>query len=182
MGDGSYFDYESPETSQMTIEDVAYGLAYTVRFRGQNRARLLGNKRVFYSVAEHCTRMAWQLLVDGHGRVNAYAALMHELGEVPWGDMPGPAKTLSPEFKAHEKRSQAALEARFGVEMPDPVLIKRYDLRMLATEKRDLMPHSDTDEWTWVDGYQPLPFTIVPFEHPDMAAEEFLEMYGRLAR
>jgi hypothetical protein len=147
MGDGSYYDYEDPDSSQMTIEDYAWGLAGKTRFSSQTRARLLGGRRCLYSVAQHCVLMARHLIADGHGFKHAYAGLMHEGGEVVWGDLPGPAKILVPEFKAREKRAERASFARWGVEMTDPALIKRYDLRMLATEKRDLMPQGAADEW-----------------------------------
>ena len=35
MGSGHYFDMLSPETSVVTDEDIAWGLANTARFRGQ---------------------------------------------------------------------------------------------------------------------------------------------------
>jgi hypothetical protein len=178
MGDGSYFDYESPETSTMTIEDFAYGLAYTPRFRGQTRR--LDGSRVFYGVAEHCVRMSYRLAADGHGRIHSLAGLMHEAGEPVCGDMPGPLKVLFPEFKALEKRCEAAVLQLFGVDIPDQDLIKRYDLRMLATEKRDLMPASRHHEWSWVRGYEPFPETIHPYE-PDEAAEAFLERWKDLS-
>jgi hypothetical protein len=180
MGDGSYFDYENPEASTMTIEDFAYGLAYTCRFRGQTRSPLTG-RRVFYSVAEHCVRMAAHVEEDGHDRVHVKAAMMHEAGEPVCGDMVGPLKQLFPEFRTLEKRCEAAALSRFGVSIPDPDLIKRYDLRMLATEKRDLMPASRDHEWSWVRGFEPFLEIIEPFDCPDTAAEAFLYLWRELA-
>jgi uncharacterized protein len=181
MGDGAYFDYEQPDKAPVTIEDVAYGLAYTARFRGQTRSFARGGRRCFYSVAQHCVLMAEALETDRHGREAALAGLMHELGEAPCGDMPSPLKLICPEFRTIEKRCEAALLRLFDVEMSEPELIKRYDLRMLATEKRDLMPHSGSDSWSFTEGYAPFPFTIVPYLNPDDAAEEFLRSYWRLA-
>jgi hypothetical protein len=187
MGDGSYFDYLDPASSRLTIEDYAYALAYTCRFRGQTRSRLQGGRRVFYSVAEHCERLARHLIEDGHGRLHAYAGLMHESGEVVWGDMPGPAKPLVPGFKDLERGAERAIGARFGVQMTDPVLIKRYDLCMLATEKRDLMPQSGAARWGNAEDcgdltpFEPFPAEIIPYGHPDEAAERFLALYHELA-
>jgi hypothetical protein len=186
MGDGSYFDYENPAATEMTIEDYAYGLAYTCRFRGQTRSRLIGSKRCFYSVAQHCELLARALLDDGYSDTDAFAGLMHESGEVVWGDMPGPCKPLVPDFRAREKEADQAIGRHFNVEVTSPALIKRYDLRMLATEKRDLMPQSGNDEWHPIDGldlgaYAPFDWEILPYKTPDRAAEEFLRLHERLA-
>jgi len=174
LGSGTYFDFENPEASEITIEDVAYGLAFACRFAGQAVSRATG-KRVFYGVAEHCVRMSY-IVPPGC----EYDALMHELGEPTCGDMTGPLKSLCPDYKRIEKRCEAAGMARFGVTMRDPVLIKRFDLVMLATEKRDLMPMADRHEWAWVKGAEPLPGVIEPWD-PYVAAERFLARYAELS-
>jgi hypothetical protein len=174
LGSGTYFDYESPETSEMTIEDYAYGLAGEHRFSSQTAQRSTG-KRCFYTVAEHCVRMSY-IVPKGF----EYAALMHEGGEPTCGDMNGPLKSLCPEFKAIEKRCERASFARFGVEMSDPALIKHFDLVMLATEKRDLMPGADQHEWAWVQGVFPHPDVIVPWGSPQEAADHFLARWREL--
>lgn len=185
LGDGSYFDYENPEASAMTIEDFAYGLAYTCRFRGQTRARLRGNKRCYYSVAEHCVRGAEAVFALTGDRELAFDFLMHEGGEPTCGDDPGPLKPLCPDKKALEKRCEAAAHKRFGVTMRDPAYIKYIDLRMLATEQRDLMPQSGGDKWRNAEDHDddlpaPFAFEIVPLSHPDVAAVHFLSLYDRL--
>jgi hypothetical protein len=185
MGDGAYFDYEAPETSEVTIEDVAFGLAQTARFRGQTRALQTTGRRCFYSVAEHCIRMAQQMVRDGHRRL-ALAGLGHELGEVPLGDLPSPAKYMLPEFKVLEKRLEAALWERFdlpSLSEEEAKIVKAYDLRMLATEKRDLMTGNiPGDQWELLDGFVPFDgMTITPYPHPDIAANAFLRLWKFLA-
>lgn len=184
-GGGRYFDLEHPETTDMTIEDYAYALAYSCRWRGQTRS---GGRRVFFGVGEHCIRIAEQLLRDGHGRANAFAGLMHESDEVPFGDMPAPAKPLMPEYKIVARRCGDALDRRFDVTFPDPNLIKRYDIRMLLTEKRDLLSGHESEVWhnsgnggtTSTAGFEPFEDRIEPYPHPDMAAERFLALYAEL--
>lgn len=174
LGSGTYFDYEAPEASSILIEDVAYAHGYDGRFAGQCYSVLLG-RRVFYSVAEHCVRMSYIVPPE-----HAYDALMHEVGEAVCRDIPGPLKLLCPEFKAIEKRIEAALHKRFGVEMRDPKLIKHYDRVMLATEKRDLMhPNADQDDWSFIAGAEPLPEIIIPWS-PDEAVNRFLLRYEEL--
>ncbi len=172
LGSGSYFDFEDPASSNITIEDIAYGLAFTCRFAGHCRERSTG-QRVFYSVAEHCVRMSEIVPVE-----HAYDALMHELGEAVCGDMTSPLKSICPDYKAVEKRCQAALERRFSVTMRDRELIKHFDLVMLATEQRDLMPTSG-EQWGCLAGIKPLEETIVP-RAAENAAVEFIERYDAL--
>lgn len=182
MGDGSYFDFAAPDASAMTIEDYAWGLAGNNRFRNQTRYRTEEGvgPRCLYNVAQHTVLLAEQLLWDGHGPAIAFEGLMHESDEVPWGDIPGPAKALMPvEFRALIQRAGDAIDHHFGVTHQHKVLIKQYDIRMLATEKRDLMPHAAVHQWEWTRGYEPFDFRILCWE-PDMAAHQFIYLYNRL--
>lgn len=182
MGDGSYFDFEAPEATTMSIEDYAWALAGTNRFRNQTRYRTENGigPRCLYNVCQHTVLLADQLLADGYDDEVAYEGLMHESDEVPWGDFPGPAKALMPvEFRARIKRDGDAIDDLFGVTHLHKDLIKRYDLRMLATEKRDLMPHSHTQTWEWLRGYEPFEFRIACWSG-EMAASAFLMLYRKL--
>ena len=173
LGSGSYFYYEHPELAEITIEDIAYGLAYTGRFAGQCVSRQ-NNRRVFYSVAEHCVRMS--RIVPP---LLALHALMHEAGESTCGDLPGPLKELCPEFKKIEKRCESAILDRFGVTVLDRDQIKHFDRVMLATERRDLMPW-DGEPWPELDRVEPLPDPIVPWS-AETAAETFLSLYDEIS-
>ncbi|MBX4920978.1 hypothetical protein HJA76_14890 [Rhizobium bangladeshense] len=172
LGSGTYFDFEDPESSQITIEDIAYGLAFEGRCAGQCYSRIL-ERRVFYSVAEHCVRMSRVVRPD-----LALEALLHEVGEAVCGDMTAPLKSLNPSFKAIEKRCEAAILDRFGVRITDPVELKRADVRMLATERRDLLLWRG-ERWSIAD-IEPYEFEIVPWS-PDVAAEQFLCRYRELS-
>ncbi len=166
MGSGNYFDFLAPEGSFVTDEDVAYGLAFTSRFRGQTVSQVT-RKRVFYSVAEHVLR-GCKIIAPAL----EYEWLMHELGEVPWGDIISPQKQFIPAFASNERRSQIALSRLFGVSMDHPEEIKRVDLIMMATERRDLQPFTE-ERWHSLDGVEPLPDRIVPMDIY-LAAEQLL--------
>ncbi|MFM2088212.1 MAG: hypothetical protein RLZZ237_3081, partial [Pseudomonadota bacterium] len=56
--------------------------------------------------------------------------------------------------------------------------IKRADLIALATEKRDLMPHS-VERWAYLDGIAPLPAIIVAMD-PSVAKQRFLQCFAQL--
>lgn len=179
MGDGSYFDFLNPAATTMTVEDYAYALAYTVRSRGQMKHN---GRRCFYGVAQHCVHGAEQMLLDGHDVEDAFGFLMHESDEQPLGDMVGPAKGL-PElagYKQLARRCGDGIDHRFQVNIRNKPLVKLYDIRMLATEKRDMMAFTRGERWTWTEGYEPFDRPIVPDSHPDRSAERFIDLYRAL--
>lgn len=181
LGSGSYFDYEAPEQTPLAIEDYAYGIAGANRFASQSISRFTG-RRVFYNVAQHCVLMSHVVQQDPEFQPgDDYDALMHEGGEPVCGDMVGPLKSLCSDYKKIEKRCEAASHGHFGVRMRDPILIKRWDLRMLATEKRDLCPKAADDEWRWLRGEGPVPGLVIEevWDSYD-AAERFLDRFHEL--
>jgi 5'-deoxynucleotidase YfbR-like HD superfamily hydrolase len=173
LGSGNYYDFEDPEGSNPSVEDMVYGLAFTCRGRGQLISRRTG-RRVFYSVADHCEIMS--RIVPPH---LAYDALMHEAGEVFTGDAPGPLKSIAVDFKAVEKACETAEHRRLNVTMSDKTAIKKYDLVMLATERRDLM-NWNGERWPILDGVEPLGFEIVP-RTAEASAEAFRARFMELA-
>lgn len=183
-GHGACYDFEAPNPEIITIEDVAYALAYTVRWRGQTRSN---GRRVFFGVGQHVVFGAEEMLAAGHGKDNALAFLMHEADEVVLPDMPGPSKNLFPDYRGVAERQGLAILDRFCIWFPDADLIKRWDLRMAVTEKRDLMPGHDGDRFQTSDHevimeaeFMPFARRIVPYNHPDEAAERFLALWEML--
>lgn len=173
MGSGVYFDFEAPDSTPMSAQDVAYALAFECRFAGQCVSRR-NRKRVFYCVAEHCVRMS-RLVPAGH----EYDALMHEAGEAPCGDMTGPLKRLCPDYKAIEKRCESSQHRRFKVPMRDKELIKEYDIVMLAWERRDLTPWTG-ETWSFEPKF-PVPAAVIRPWGPYRAAREFMRRFREVA-
>lgn len=183
-GRGECYDFDAPNPEIITIEDVAYALAYTVRWRGQARSN---GRRVFYGVGQHVVFGTEEMLVAGHGKANALAFLMHEPDEVVLPDMPGPVKNHISGYRAVAKQQGSALLDRFGVTIPDADLIKAWDLRMMVTEKRDLMPGHEGDRFRTSDHatimeaeFPPFKRRIWPYPHPDQAARRFLALWEEL--
>ena len=183
LGDGSYFDYVSCDASEMTLGDYIWGLATKARFSGQTRYRAdVGDEcslgpRCMYVVAQHCVLMAQQMLDDGHSPEAAFEGLMHESDEVVWPDFPSPAKSLlPPEVRQMVKQAGAAIDQRFQVTRNHTALVKQYDLRMLATERRELMPQGGDDRWPVLDGYEPFPWRIACWT-PEQAERRFSFLY-----
>lgn len=154
-----------PRIDRVAIEDIAHGLAYQCRFNGQTRA--------FYSVAQHSLIVAD--LVPPPLRL---AALLHDAAEAYLGDMVKPLKVLLPAFSAIEEGVSAIIADTFGLDFSDYAPIKRADLVALATEKRDLMPHS-VERWAYLDGIAALPAPIVPLD-PGQAKTAFLARFHQL--
>lgn len=163
---GNRFYPLEPRIDRVAIEDIAHGLAYQCRFNGQTCE--------FYSVAQHSLVVA--SLVPARLRL---AALLHDAAEAYLGDMVKPLKVLLPEFGAIEEKVTRIIADTFGVDFSDYGPIKKADLVALATEKRDLMPHS-VERWAYLDGIQALPDAIVPMS-PTNAKEAFLLEFNRLS-
>lgn len=163
---GNYFDFLAPETSPILIEDIAWGLAYTCRFGGQSTA--------FWSVAQHSIEVS--RIVDPAA---ALEGLLHDAAEAYVGDIVGPLKQLLPEFRAIEKRVEAAIAKTFSLRLDEwHDTIKHADLRLLRTEQRDLTNGSG-DNWSGLDRYVPLPHRLSPMT-PEGAALSFMMQFQRL--
>ncbi|MQW61961.1 hypothetical protein GHK33_04510 [Sinorhizobium meliloti] len=173
LGSGNYFDYANPEAEDLTIEDYAYGLAFTGRFSGQCVNKRTG-QRVFYSVAQHCEILSKLVPAE-----LAYAALMHESGEVVCGDLTSPLKSMLPSYKTIEKACAAAIERRFRVPAEDVAAIKPYDIRLWASEREQLL-NWDGRPWGASDNALPFDVLIEP-KDPYTAAKDFLNRFSELA-
>lgn len=162
---GNYFDFEAPDASAFTIEDVAHGLAMTCRFAGQCYRH--------YSVAQHSVHVS-QIVPPEH----AYQGLMHDASEFAVGDMAKPLKVMIPDYTVIEKRVEAAVFRRFNVPTPLPPSIKEADIIMLATEQRQLM--RNRDDWNYTRGRAPLDIKI-PAWSPEDAKARFLARFAELS-
>jgi len=120
---GARFNYNKPEESDVTVEDIASALSNVCRFSGHLPR--------FYSVAQHLVNTS-RIVSDDQ----AFTALMHDTAEAFTNDLPTPLKWALPIFKELETKIESAMGKKFGFEFPYPKEVKEADTTMLILEKR----------------------------------------------
>lgn len=162
---GRHFSYLDPRAEDIHILDIAQGLASEARYNGHTRG--------FYSVAQHAW-LASQIVPRGL----ALEALLHDATEAYCKDIPRPLKELLPDYQEIEARVDVTIRAAFGLPVSMSSEVKRADLILLATERRDLMPE-DATPWAILEGIDPLPRRITTMQ-PSRAQAMFLKRYIEL--
>ncbi len=167
LADGSPWSLFTDPRNTVDWHTLAHGLGNLCRFNGHCRP--------FYSVAEHCWRVGQA--VDPEHRL---AALLHDAHEAILGDITAPVKAALQHLNCRhgldqlEDTADAQIHAAAGLPWPLPAAtraaVKRADLVLLATEKRDLMV---TPRRPWAALPAPLPMTIKPLL-PSQAATRWL--------
>lgn len=172
LSNGRYYNFEDGDVSGVTIEVIAHALSHICRFTGHTSR--------FYSVAEHCVRASYIGPLD-----EALERLMHDASEHLVGDVATPLKiNLGPGYAVYEERAEVALAAKFNYRYPYPPSVKTADRIMLATEKRDLLPH-ETRQWKMLELVQPLKKRIPRFFLAGLSwywKRRFIRRYKELAR
>jgi hypothetical protein len=161
---GKLFDFSNPENSDISVEDIAHGLAHTCRYAGQCDG--------FYSVAEHSVLVS-QIAVHSN-----MAALFHDSAEAFIGDLPGPLKRLLPQYKEFENRIEKFVFERLEIAWPAPPEVKRADYCVMAAEQAVLMP-AGTNEWLVSCNVSPADVEIRQLD-PAHAKALFLARYAEL--
>lgn len=184
---GKMVSLTNPKPEQIDIHDMVYSLCRVNRFNGNT-------KGIPYSVANHSWFAAQQV---GEGCLDpevVLAVLLHDAHEYILGDITTPAAVaiqatcsdLNPSnavtYAVSKLKSNidAAIWARLGL---PPLSIKyldkirAVDMRMLATEKRDLLNKPDTEEpWRHIERFAPFDDEIVPIEPNEMFSLFYREL------
>lgn len=162
---GRHVELPDPLPEEITITDIARGISRECRFSGQCLD--------FYSVAQHSV-LASRIVSNEY----ALEALLHDASEAFIKDIPSPLKKLLPEYSRIEGILERVIRRKFGLPEKTSAPVRLADQILLATEKRDLMPH---DPWVWpeLSGIDPLPDKIVPWSQ-DVAMKLFLYRFDEL--
>lgn len=195
-----------PKPEDVCIDDIAHHLAYTCRHGGRIRefystaqhcidvadlteaeavAVCEGEPPCHARDREHwCDRTGAGGFM-GHTcypnpRRLALLALMHDSAEAYFADVARPVKGLIPMLREVEYRIHAAVCQHFGLTTEIPACVKRADLVMLATERRDLLGPPPAP-WVSLERVEPRPDRILPL-HPYAAEQAFLLRFRELAR
>lgn len=165
---GRRFPFLAPRFDDVDLRDIAYALSNLARFTGHTRR---GEDGAIYSVAQHSV-----LVSHAVPEKHALVGLMHDAPEAYLGDVSSPLKSLLPDFKRLESLAWAAIAEAFDLPLDLPPTVKEADLRLLATEKRDLL---GPEPAAWFPMPDPLPERIDPWPAP-VAEQRFLERFAEL--
>lgn len=174
---GRQFWPRDPRPEDVCIEDIAHALSQICRFGGHSI--------VPYSVAQHSVIVSEVCADDGAGVPRfmvdrlALIGLLHDATEAYLGDIIRPIKHELSGYKGMEARWANAIGHAFGLEADlerMPREIKRADLIVCATERRDVMNPAGP---VWSTEVPPLPLVISPWSAA-LAEQRFLDRFRML--
>lgn len=138
---GNILNLVNPDPDNITLEDIATGLANNCRFSGQ--------LPIHYSVAAHSIVLA-DLMESETAQLYA---LLHDASEAFISDMPRPVKALCPDYGEVEERIQYAIMSKFfpGPAVPpvDSLAVHTMDKVMPAFEQIAIKGQANVPEWVW---------------------------------
>jgi hypothetical protein len=152
-----------PRQEEIDIIDIAHSLSMQCRFNGHLDR--------FYSVAEHCVRVAAEC-----SKKNRLWGLIHDSAEAYVSDLPAPIKMELQEYIDMENVVLKCICGKFGLPLKEPEEVKKYDLIIRATEIRDLMKNNNIKFNT-----KPLKTKIEPWTQKQ-AEKMFLEVFHALVK
>lgn len=175
---GARFSYDKPETSDVTIEDIASAASNICRFSGHLPR--------YYSVAQHLcnTSKIVEALTGDITDPRVFEAQMHDTAEAFTNDLPTPLKWMLPIFKELEVKIESAMGKKFGFNYPYADVVKEADTIMLILEK--IYVKGDTSIWPQYEDWTAE--RVEPYRQyvdlnswqPVRAKREFLERYNKL--
>ena len=167
---GKKISLDNPNWKDFDIKNIANSLSRLCRFGGDLRDGI-----EIYSVAQHSVLVSQQV-----EKKFALCGLLHDASEAICVDLPSPIKARFPAYKEMESIFYLAIAKRFDIQNPEPIEVKEADIRMLLTEKRDLLPLT-LEQWEYEKNFKPYEhFKIDDCWLPSRASKEFLKRFYEL--
>lgn len=165
---GQPFDLVDPQPEMVHLEDIAHALAHLCRYTGHVVQH--------YSVAQH-SALASRVAPD---EVDLkFQALMHDAAEAYVGDVSKPMKmVLGPAMREVEDRVWRAVADRFRLPLELDPRVKEVDLRLLETERQQLLGTCERD---WQLDVDPYAIRIIPWSAIS-ARRAFITRFEKLER
>lgn len=154
-----------PRPEEIQIEDIAWALSHICRYTGHVKR--------FYSVAEHCVLLSLAAPPEAQ-----LWALLHDASEAYLHDLPRPLKPHIPDYKEIEDRLMMCVAERFGLELPEPQVVRDLDYRITFNEKAQILA---TPSIPWTFQGDPIPGLRIRCWSPKVARRKFLDRYRQLA-
>ena len=160
MHSGRLVDVFNVKDEDIDIETIAHQLSMLCRFNGAVRE--------FYSVAEHCVHLSYQVAPE-----YAAHALLHDASEAYFGDLVWPLKRTGhfEYFRDKEALLMIKIYAHFGLAPGEPVEVYTKDKEAAFHEGSALVP-----------GFKPRQArpTLYPCWSPAVAREKYLARFKEL--
>lgn len=163
------FEYRDPKPDQIEIRDIAHALGNICRFAGHTKQ--------FYSVAEHSILCSLREELDTP--MQQFTALMHDAVEAYINDVPQPLKVMLRDYQKFEENINAAIAEKFGFPAELTPEVKQVDLRMLATERLQIMGPAPQPWHPAIEAAEPYELTIKHWS-PSFASWKFIERFYEL--
>lgn len=150
---GLKFDIIDLEKNNISIQDIAHALSNICRFTGHTKN--------FYSVAQH------SVLASRYAPAEyKLSALLHDATEAYINDLSSPIKTILPSYCHLEDQIYQKLIAKtFNLPSEIPQKVKEIDLKLLITEKRDLLKTTNIKWSEYFNNIEPYEKKIRPWGH-----------------
>lgn len=158
----------NPTLESISIHDIAHALSHQCRYTGHVRR--------FYSVAQH-SLLASKFVLNPD---NALAALMHDASEAYITDIATPVKQAISGYYELERTFMQIIADKFGFTYPFDPEIKIVDMRLLNTERYQLLGkspqpwESEIESAGFYEGYH------IPYMSPYKAKNAFLKRAQQL--